>query len=103
MVRISEMWHAGIQRVLVAARYEWRNLPRPQFSAQRVLLMAALFSLAVAVIWHCEGNYWVFSCGTVIAGQMAGAAAAMPFGRIVRGAIYGQVIGLLFATFAIIA
>ena len=103
MVRISEMWHTGIQRVLMVARNEWRTLPRPQLSVQRGFLMAALLFLAAAVIWHCEGNYWVFSCGTVIAGQMAGAAAAMPFGRIVRGAIFGQVIGLLFATFAIIA
>ena len=103
MARISEVWRAGIQRALVVARDEWRNLPRPQLSVQRVLLMAAFFGLSVGVLQNCYGNIWIFCCGGVMAGQLLGAAAALPFRRALQGAVVGTVIGLLFFTFAIIA
>jgi len=100
---MSHTWRAWIQGTLIAARLQVREVPRPQWSALRVSWMAVLLALSAAVLWHCEGNAWVFCCGTVVAGQLAGAAVALPFGRAVQGAIVGSTIGLLFFTFAALA
>ncbi len=101
MSRISEIWRAAFDRAsALSIREWWRNLPRPQWSAQRVILMAALFTITGAVLWHCEGNAWVFCFGTVTAGQTTGAAVGVPFSRISQSALCGSMLGLLFFAYA---
>jgi hypothetical protein len=103
MARISEMWQVAIERASVLRSREWwRNLPRPQWSLQRVVLMGTLLALSAALIWHCQGNAWVFCCGTVVIGQLVGAAAAIPFGRAIQGALCGSAAGLLLFAYAAI-
>ena len=103
MARIGEMWQAAARRVAVVGKREWwRSLPRPQWSVGRVAVMAALLALSFAVIWHCQGNAWVFCCGTVIIGQLVGTASGIPFGRAIPGALYGSAAGLLLFAYAAI-
>ncbi len=96
MDRISRIRRAAWPRL----QESWRNLPRPQWNVQRVILMVARFVLTGAVLWHCEGNVWVFCFGTVMAGQTAGAAAGVPFRRIPQCALCGSILGLLFFAYA---
>jgi hypothetical protein len=103
MARISEMWHVAIECASVVGKREWwQSLPRPQWSMQRVVLMGALLSLSAALIWHCQGNAWVFCCGTVVIGQLVGAATAIPFGRAIQGALCGSAAGLILFAYALI-
>jgi hypothetical protein len=103
MARIREMWNAAIERAAVVGKREWwRSLPRPQWSLRRVAAMGGLLALSAAVIWHCQGNAWVFCCGTVVIGQLIGAASGIPFGRAIPGAICGSAAGLLLFAYALI-
>ena len=102
MVRISEIWRVAFDRAALRIREWWRNLPPPQWSVQRVVLMAALFALTGVVLRHCEGNPWVFCFGTVTAGQIAGAAVGVPFSRVPQSALCGSMLGLLFFAYALL-
>jgi hypothetical protein len=103
MAWIGEMWQAAIERAsALGKRGWWQSLPRPQWSLQRVVMIGGLLALSAALIWHCQGNAWVFCCGTVVIGQLVGAATGIPFGRAIPGALYGSAAGLLFFAFALI-
>jgi hypothetical protein len=101
---IGKKWQQITEPVSVArARALWRDLPPAEWSVPRVMLMAALFAITGTVLWHCEGNPWVFCFGTVTAGQVAGAAVGVPYRRISQGALCGSMLGLAFFVYAVLA
>ncbi len=81
-------------------RNEWQGVPRARFTVRRVLLMALLFSVAFAMIWHLQGNAFVFLVGTVAIGMIAGAAIGVPFERVRRAAELGAIAGFAFFLYA---